>query len=102
MTLPHLLPGPNADFWDWQFHGSCRGEASEVFYHPDGERGLARQRRELHAKAICAVCPVIEACRKHALEFAEPYGVWGGMSESERLIVLRKTGRNNRKQKVAV
>lgn len=46
MTLPHQLPGPNADFWDWQLHGACRGENSEVFYHPDGERGRARARRE--------------------------------------------------------
>lgn len=99
MTLPHLLPGPNADFWDWQLHGACRGETSEVFYHPDGERGRARHRRELRAKAICASCPVLEACRAHALSVAEPYGVWGGLSESERLILLR---RNERKQPVTV
>ena len=31
MSQPHLLPGPNADFWDWQLHGACRGEESDVF-----------------------------------------------------------------------
>ena len=99
MTLPHQLPGPNADFWDWQLQGSCRGEASDVFYHPDGERGRARQRRELRAKAICASCPVLQECRRHALAVAQPYGVWGGLSESERLTILRKI---ERKQPVAV
>lgn len=38
--MPQLqqLPGPNADMWDWQMHGTCRGVDSAVF-HPDGERG---------------------------------------------------------------
>ena len=62
MSQSFLLPGPNADFWDWQLHGACRGENSDVFYHPDGE---------------------------HALASGEPYGVWGGMSESERVVALR-------------
>ena len=89
MSLPHLLPGPNADFWDWQLHSACRGEASEVFYHPDGERGRARTQREHRAKAICYSCPVLSQCREHALRVAEPYGIWGGMSESERQAILR-------------
>lgn len=84
-----LLPGPNTDFWDWQLHGACRGENSDVFYHPDGERGRARAQRENRAKAICSTCPVIEMCREHALASGEPYGVWGGMSESERVVALR-------------
>jgi WhiB family redox-sensing transcriptional regulator len=33
---------------------------------------------------VCARCPVIESCLKHALSVREPYGVWGGMSEEER------------------
>ena len=36
------------------------------------------------AIAVCATCPVVEACLKHALSVREPYGVWGGMSEEER------------------
>lgn len=87
MSLP-LLPGPNADFWDWQLRGACRGEDSSVFYHPLGERGAKRLEREARAKAICEVCPVIEECRRHALESAEAYGVWGGLSETERMEIL--------------
>ena len=30
------------------------------------------------AKAICAECPVREACFEGALARHEPYGVWGG------------------------
>lgn len=90
MTMPDLLPGPNADFWDWQLHGSCRGKDSDVFYHPDGERGHARIRRENRAKAICKQCPVIEQCREHALRVGESYGIWGGLSEAERMTILRQ------------
>ncbi len=78
------LPGPNADFWDWQMEGACRGLDSSVFYHPDGERGQARERRIAQAKAVCATCPVIRQCAEAAIKSREPYGVWGGLSEDER------------------
>ncbi|WP_432277335.1 WhiB family transcriptional regulator [Klenkia sesuvii] len=78
------LPTPVAEVWDWQLHGSCRGESTSLFFHPDGERGPARARRQAAAKAVCGTCPVIDACLKHALSVREPYGVWGGMSEEER------------------
>jgi WhiB family redox-sensing transcriptional regulator len=70
--------------WDWQLHAACRGLPSDVFFHPDNERGPARAARDEAAKAVCARCPVRLDCRAHALEVREPYGVWGGMSEDER------------------
>lgn len=78
------LPGPNADLWEWQLLGACRGKDSSLFFHPEGERGPSRVAREAAAKEVCSHCPVIEPCRAHALATREPYGVWGGMSESER------------------
>ena len=64
------LPGPNADFWDWQMHAACRGVDSEMFFHPEGERGGAKEAREREAKALCASCPVLMQCRAHALQGA--------------------------------
>ena len=92
MADTRRLPGPNADVWDWQLEGSCRGMDSAFFFHPDGERGPARARREARAKAVCQACPVLELCRQHALAVQEPYGIWGGLSESERdsMIKARK------------
>jgi len=78
------LPGPNADLWDWQLLGTCRGADPDTFFHPDNERGPRRRNREAAAKAICARCPVIEECARHALAVREPYGVWGGLSEDDR------------------
>ncbi len=78
------LPGPVADLWEWQMQGACRTTGSEIFFHPEGERGPSRRNRDLAAKAVCLTCPVLVQCREHALRVREPYGVWGGMSEHER------------------
>jgi WhiB family redox-sensing transcriptional regulator len=84
MTDISRLPGPVAERWDWQLLGACRGLDSELFFHPEGERGPRRSNREAAAKAICAGCPVLRECREAALLAREPYGVWGGLSESDR------------------
>ncbi len=60
-----------------------------MFFHPQGERGSTRRDREAEAKAVCQRCPVIDDCRRHALQVAEPYGVWGGLSEEERADQMR-------------
>ena len=67
MPQPQQLPGPNADIWDWQMSGLCRGVDSSMFFHPDGERGRARAQREMRAKEMCRSCPVVTQCRSHAL-----------------------------------
>src|SRR4029434_2667480 len=82
------LPGPSADVWDWQRNGACRGRDSGQFFHPDGERGASRLRREIAAKALCGSCPVRAECAAHALAARELYGVWGGFTESERVRLL--------------
>jgi WhiB family redox-sensing transcriptional regulator len=91
MRLYQQLPRPDAEKWDWHLHGTCRGVDPSVFFNPDGERGQARKQREIRAKEMCRRCPVITECRSHALSVGEPYGVWGGLSESERQL-LRTQG----------
>ena len=88
MTDISRLPGPQAELWEWQLLGTCRGADSDLFFHPEGERGPRRSSREAAAKAICAVCPVLQHCREAALAAREPYGVWGGLSEHEREALL--------------
>ena len=84
MTDIRRLPGPQVEKWEWQLLGKCRGVDSELFFHPEGERGPRRANREAAAKAICRACPVLAHCRAHALASREPYGIWGGLSEHER------------------
>ena len=93
MTDISRLPGPVADRWDWQYLGACRDMDTELFFHPEGERGSTRRRRAEAAKAICASCPVLEQCREHALRVQEPYGVWGGVNEEERREIINRKKR---------
>ncbi len=86
------LPGQLTDTWDWQIRGACRGMDSTVFLHPDYERGVARTTRDAAAKTLCSRCPVVLACRSHALQVREPYGVWGGLSAEDREEILRGAG----------
>ena len=101
MADTRRLPGPNADIWDWQIRGACRGMDSAYFFHPDGERGPARARREAKAKEVCQHCPVIVQCRQHALTVQEPYGIWGGLSESEREMIIKARKRQQQQMAAA-
>nr|WP_236581646.1 WhiB family transcriptional regulator [Rhodococcus sp. T7] len=69
---------------DWREAAACRGIESSVFFSPDAERGQARTRRESQARRICQDCPALSRCRDHALATGEPYGIWGGMTETDR------------------
>ena len=92
MTDLNRLPGPTLERWEWQHLGACTRTDTELFFHPDNERGPRREAREAAAKAVCASCPVLALCRAHALATREPYGVWGGLSEPEREAVLARGG----------
>lgn len=90
MTDISRLPTPVSENWEWQQRAACREHDSRLFFHPEPERGLVRQLREERAKAICRRCPVIVECRRHALFAREPYGVWGAMTERERMEYHRR------------
>lgn len=84
------LPKPLEAEWKWQQSGACRELPSEMFFHPEGERGSSRRTRENKALAVCATCPVIKACRDQALKIQEPFGIWGGLTEEDRLVILNR------------
>jgi WhiB family redox-sensing transcriptional regulator len=75
---------PYTFLWDWQLHARCRSLGTDTFYGSEGETRGARVRRERTARHICALCPVRDACREHALRTEESYGIWGGTSAIER------------------
>ncbi|WP_372441102.1 WhiB family transcriptional regulator [Mycolicibacterium mengxianglii] len=61
---------------------------TRIFF-PDEHRGQALREREEQAKRICRACPVVTACRSHALQVPERFGVWGAMTARERARLLR-------------
>jgi WhiB family redox-sensing transcriptional regulator len=74
---------------EWLSHAACKGPLSEAFYPPvQFERKEERRAREQRAKAVCAGCPVREACLDYALRIREPHGIWGGYTEAERRGIL--------------
>jgi WhiB family redox-sensing transcriptional regulator len=80
-------PDPSTSAWDWQLRGSCRGMDPSIFFPAAGRRA----RDEARAKAVCEVCPVLTQCRQYALDAAEPYGIWGGMTPLERALLTPHT-----------
>jgi len=82
------LPEPSTAAWDWQLRGSCRGADPSIFFPSAGSR---RGGTEARAKAICEKCPVIRQCRQYAINAAEPYGIWGGLTPFERALLTPHT-----------
>ncbi len=68
---------PECEAVAWQLRATCRDYDPEI-WQPRNERDAEIPR------AICRHCPVIVQCRAWALDNHEVYGVWGGLSESER------------------
>jgi WhiB family transcriptional regulator, redox-sensing transcriptional regulator len=68
---------------DWRKDAACRKLDTAVFF-PEDDLGAAK------AKAICAACPVREACLDFALITRQDDGVWGGLDENERRRVRRR------------
>lgn len=61
----------------WQERAACRDEEPDVFF-PD------KANQDRAAKRICTGCVVQRQCLEFALEHGEEYGVWGGMTTTER------------------
>jgi WhiB family transcriptional regulator, redox-sensing transcriptional regulator len=76
---------------DWRHRAECRNEDPELFF-PIGNTGPALLQIE-DAKSVCRRCPVIDQCLQWALEAGQDFGVWGGMSEQERLALKRRAAR---------
>jgi WhiB family redox-sensing transcriptional regulator len=69
--------------WAWADRGACTA-LPDLFYNAEDEPKGVRRRKEAAAKKLCAGCPVLAECRAHAMANRELYGVWGGLTESER------------------
>jgi WhiB family redox-sensing transcriptional regulator len=67
----------------WQEQALCAQTGSDFFFPEPGSSV-----RE--AKRICGLCTIRSACLDYALDNDERFGVWGGLSEKERL-QLRRT-----------
>lgn len=67
----------------WQEQALCAETGAEFFFPEPGSSV-----RE--AKLICGRCDMRPACLEYALANDERFGVWGGLSERERLRLRRQ------------
>ncbi|MGH8904883.1 MAG: WhiB family transcriptional regulator [Egibacteraceae bacterium] len=77
---------------NWRDRAACLGMDTEWFF-PAGSTGLAALEQAAEAKAICARCPVVEACLDWALATNQDAGVWGAKTEDERRTLRRRLQR---------
>jgi WhiB family redox-sensing transcriptional regulator len=77
----------------WQRRAACRGPEAALFFGPTiPEARPERDARESRAKEICAGCSVQPECLEYALRIREPHGIWGGLNELERRLILERSG----------
>ena len=90
-TRTNLPPAPI----EWQASARCLGLSPADFY-PEGWVSIDPdvpawdEGRVEATKAICAECPVQEACLDFAIGTKEAEGIWGGLTGSERRALVRK------------
>jgi len=66
---------------EWVLSARCRGMGDAMF------PGAPEQRR---VRELCAGCPVRNQCLAEALDARMEWGVWGGMTERGRRLLLRQ------------
>jgi WhiB family redox-sensing transcriptional regulator len=71
----------------WRQVAACRFIEPELFF-PLSTSGPALE-EVAEAKAVCARCPVRRECLAFALTTRQAHGIWGGLTEQERLAEAR-------------
>lgn len=76
---------------EWRDQAACLAYPADTFFGLDDSEAAADRRvREEEAKLICSRCVVRAECLEYALRSREAYGVWGGLTESERRARLHR------------
>ena len=67
----------------WEELGACRTAEPDLFF-PISARGPSVT-DTVRAKKICASCPVRSQCLDYAQATQQRHGIWGGLTEQERI-----------------
>lgn len=71
----------------WHDQAACNGHPEPDLWHPVGSGDVltADKRAAIAAaKAVCAHCPVKDACLGEALADPKLTGIWGGTTDRQR------------------
>lgn len=76
----------------WRDDAACAGMETDIFFPMgSGDPRVAEATRlsVCVAKAICNDCPVIGACLQEAIRLGDVYGIFGGLTGTERRAMSR-------------
>ncbi len=79
-----FLEVPVTEERPWMVFAACRDAEPDLFFPvtpQEGDRALA----------LCSICPVRVDCLEYALDTRERFGIWGGLTEKQRLALLRRS-----------
>jgi WhiB family redox-sensing transcriptional regulator len=86
--VPGQRGAPPVERRDWWESAACLEADPELFFpvaeHGPGKDEIAR------AKEVCAACRVRRQCLQFALATRQMHGVWGGTTEDERQLHVRR------------
>jgi WhiB family redox-sensing transcriptional regulator len=71
----------------WRLAAACRSAEPDIFF-PLSSSGRSLDQID-RAKEVCAGCRVRAECLAFALRTNQVHGVWGGLTEEERLSLAR-------------
>jgi WhiB family redox-sensing transcriptional regulator len=63
---------------EWRDDALCAESLNDAAFFP--EMGVSAK----DAQRICAACPVRQQCLEYALDNEIPWGIWGGVTASDR------------------
>jgi len=77
----------------WAKYAWCRNFDPELFFPISTEDTTLGILQREEAKAVCDQCPVSRECLAYALKTQQSDGVWGGLSEEERKVIMAAVSR---------
>lgn len=75
---------------NWMKSAKCKGRDDMKWFPEPGESHTVAV-----TKQFCQDCRVKKRCLEYALNNLIPYGIWGGMSATERKKMLNTTNNND-------
>lgn len=92
VALPSNLTWTGSDVYTpmqpaWKASAECADLPTDLFFPDTGGQSVPDVAA---AKTVCERCPVRQECLDYAVDRGERWGIWGGLTYTERRTVRRK------------
>ena len=68
----------------WREKAACKGMDLSTFFNETERQSAASRKKNAQTKEICNGCAVQTNCLFYAIENKIDYGIWGGLTSTER------------------